>query len=44
MINALVRNARAFQSTPSARRVTEGVKVTVDAPKVSIHTLRKEGD
>ena len=33
-----------FQSTPSARRATEGVIAGQLAPVISIHALREEGD
>ena len=33
-----------FQSTPSAWRVTESKRVSYNLSKISIHTLRMEGD
>ena len=33
-----------FQPTPSARRVTLGLKNLVAVSNISTHTLRKEGD
>ena len=36
--------SNGFQSTPSARRATEQVKVIFDLKEISIHALREEGD
>ncbi len=35
---------KKFQSTPSARRATTGVRLTPDEIWISIHALREEGD
>ena len=36
--------AKAFQSTPSARRATNPLQANSETERISIHALREEGD